>query len=171
MIIAISGKSGCGNSSVSNQLAKKYQYVFLNYTFRDYAKEHGLRFEDVHALAKQNKEIDEYIDNKQAELSQCGNCVIGSRLAIWKVQKPDIRVYLYASLPVRAKRIAARERRPFISSFCRTLIRDLRDKKRYKKYYDIDMSDYHFADLIIDTARNNVAEVIDIISRKIETIS
>lgn len=171
MIIAISGKSGCGNSSVSRALAEKYNCQLINYTFRDYANEHGLRFEEIHALAKKNKTIDGYIDEKQAELSRCGDCVIGSRLAIWKVPKPDIRIYLCAPLFVRAKRIANRERHFSISSLIRTFIRDIRDRKRYKSYYNIDINNYQLADLVIDTARNDVFEVVDIVSKKIESIS
>lgn len=170
MIIAISGKSGCGNSSVSRELAKKYSYRIVNYTFRDYADEHDLRFEEIHALAKKNKAIDAYIDKKQIELSQRGNCVVGSRLAIWKVPKPDLRVYLCAPSWVRAERIANREQLLSISSFIRTLIRDIRDRRRYRNYYKIDIDDYQFVDLVIDTSRHDIAEVVDIISKRIDDI-
>lgn len=171
MVIAISGKSGCGNSSISRQLTKKYNYQLINYTFREYADEHNLRFEDIHALAKKSREIDEYIDHKQATLSQLGNCVIGSRLAIWKVPKPDVRVYLRASLWTRSKRIAGREHSLYIGSFIRTCIRDIRDRMRYKRYYNINIANYRFVDLVVDTSRHGIDETVDIISKKMMSIS
>lgn len=168
MTIAVSGKSGCGNSVVSAELAKKHRYTLINYTFREYAQEHGLRFADIHALAKKDTTIDKYIDTHQAELSQKGRCVVGSRLSIWKVPDPDLRVYLKAPLWVRAQRIARRENLPQIVSFIRTLVRDRRDRLRYRHYYGIDINDYAFVDLIVDVKKHSVADVIDIISHKIE---
>ena len=168
MIIVISSKSGCGNSSVSKELAKKYNYAFINYTFRQYAQEHGLAFEQVHARAKQSSDIDRYIDERQIELAQKGDCVVGSRLSIWKIPNPDLRVYLTASLWIRAGRIAQREHISHLRSFFVTMIRDMRNHLRYKRYYHIDTNDYEFVDLIIDTSKNNIADVVDIICKKVD---
>jgi cytidylate kinase len=40
--IAISGKSGCGNTTVSTLLAKTLGIKLINYTFRQLAEEKGM---------------------------------------------------------------------------------------------------------------------------------
>ena len=44
--IAVSGKSGCGNSTVSRLLAEKLGLKLINYTFHDMAEEAGIPFEE-----------------------------------------------------------------------------------------------------------------------------
>lgn len=39
--VAISGKSGCGNTTVSSMLAEKLGIKLINYTFRQLAAEKG----------------------------------------------------------------------------------------------------------------------------------
>ena len=39
--IAISGKSGCGNTTVSNLLSKTLNIAMINYTFRSLSEETG----------------------------------------------------------------------------------------------------------------------------------
>ncbi len=52
-IIAISGKSGCGNSTVSGIVARKLQFDLVNYTFKNLALERGMTFEMVMDLSAQ----------------------------------------------------------------------------------------------------------------------
>ena len=40
--VAISGKSGCGNTTVSGMLAKTLGVTLINYTFRQLAAEKGM---------------------------------------------------------------------------------------------------------------------------------
>ena len=44
MRIAISSKSGCGNTTVSKMLAEKLGYKMINFTFRQMAEERGVDF-------------------------------------------------------------------------------------------------------------------------------
>ncbi len=44
MRIAISGKSGCGNTTVSTLVADRMNYKMINFTFRTLAKEKGIEF-------------------------------------------------------------------------------------------------------------------------------
>ncbi|MDA8409757.1 MAG: cytidylate kinase, partial [Treponema sp.] len=46
-IIAISGKSGCGNSTVSALVAKILGFGLVNFTFKNLAQERGLSFEEI----------------------------------------------------------------------------------------------------------------------------
>ena len=45
--IAISGFSGCGNTTVSKMTADLMGMDFINYTFRSLAEEDGISFEEV----------------------------------------------------------------------------------------------------------------------------
>ncbi|WP_319561485.1 (d)CMP kinase [Marispirochaeta sp.] len=159
-IIAISGKSGCGNTTVTHLVSKQLGFRVINYTFRTMAQEMGVSFEELCALAEKDDSYDLKLDRKQVELAREGNCVLGSRLAIWLLQnEADLTVFLDASLEVRAERIAAREGGTVIEVLEKTVARDQRDHERYKRIYGYNNDDYRFADLIIDTSVSDQYEV------------
>lgn len=167
--IAISGKSGCGNSTVSRIVAQRLSFRLINYTFRNMALERGLSFEEMHNLAQQDKSFDIYLDNKQVEMAMEDSCVLGSRLAIWMLKEADLKVYLKASPEVRARRIMKREGGDFDTIFRKTKLRDSRDTERYMAIYNIDNNSYEFADLIIETDSLNQEEIAELIVRQVES--
>lgn len=148
--IAISGKSGCGNTTVSRITAERLGFRMINYTFRMMAEEMGIPFKELHSLASTDPRYDKKLDKKQVELAEGGNCVLGSRLAIWMLKDADLKVYLDASLEVRASRIHDREGGDLQQVIKETRARDEADTKRYKELYNIDNNDFSFADLILD---------------------
>ena len=168
--IAISGKSGCGNTTVSKMVADKLDLKFINYTFRTMAEERGISFDALRQLAEESNAIDMELDKKQVHLAAGGNCVLGSRLAIWMIDDADLKVYLTASPDVRAGRIAGRENGTLEEKIAETEDRDQKDSARYKKTYAIDNNKYDFADLIIDTNINNVEEVVEIILGAVDSL-
>ena len=107
--VAISGKSGCGNTTVSRLVAAALGLRVVNYTFKSIAQERGMTFEEVCLLAESDSQFDLAVDRRQVQLAEEGGCVLGSRLAIWLLKESAFTVYLEASLPVRAGRIARRE--------------------------------------------------------------
>ncbi len=107
--VAISGKSGCGNTTVSTLLAKTLGISLINYTFRQLAEEKGMTLAEVIEAAKGDDSYDTYVDNHQVELAKQESCVLGSRLAIWMLKEADAKVYLLASDELRASRILKRE--------------------------------------------------------------
>jgi cytidylate kinase len=163
LMIAVSGKSGCGNTSVSRIMAKNLGLRFINYTFHNYAEELGIPFEELLARAKTDSSYDLELDRKQIELAREGGCVLGSRLAIWLLKEANLKVYLTASPEKRAERIAKREKRKIVDVLEETIRRDANDRARFLKLYNIDNDDYQFADCIVDTEKgdeNYVAERI-----------
>lgn len=168
--IAISGKSGCGNTTVSKTVADKLNLKFINYTFRTMAEEKGISFNELRQLAEESTAIDMELDKKQVYLAAEGNCVLGSRLAIWMIDKADLKVYLTASPAVRAGRIANRENGTLEEKIKETEDRDQKDSARYKKTYAIDTNQYDFADLIIDTDINNADEVVNLILSAVDRL-
>ncbi|MFP4374622.1 MAG: (d)CMP kinase [Spirochaetaceae bacterium] len=161
MKIAISGKSGCGNSTVSRIVAERLGLRLVNYTFRALAAERGMSFEDVRRQAEQDSSLDVYLDKRQVELAREGDCVLGSRLAVWLLEDADLKVYLTAPLSVRASRIQRREGGSFTEVLRKTRARDERDRSRYLQLYGIDNDEFEFVDLVIDTQRIQPEEVAE----------
>jgi len=159
--IAISVKCGSGNTTVSKLLSEKLNVKMINFTFRSLAEETGLTLPEIIEKAKTDDSFDIAVDTRQVEMAKEDSCVLGSRLAIWMLKEADIKVYLYASDEVRAKRIQNREGGSLdeIASFTR--MRDEQDSSRYKKLYNIDNNDYSFVDLEIDTSLYNPEEIVE----------
>ena len=149
--IAISGKSGCGNTTVSRLTAEKLGLRFINFTFRSLAEEKGLTLQEVLSLAAKDDRWDREVDNRQVSLARAGGCVLGSRLAIWMLPEADLKVYLKASPETRVRRIIKREGGVFEEAAAFTAERDRQDRERYLRLYNIDNDDYSLADLVVDT--------------------
>ena len=152
MKIAVSGKSGCGNTTVCRLLADALELRFINYTFRSLAQEKGLSLKEVLTLAAEDDSWDREVDRRQVELARMGTgCVLGSRLAIWMLPEADLKIFLSARPEIRVKRIQGREGGSFVSIEEFTKERDRQDHERYLRIYNIDNDDYSFADAVIDT--------------------
>lgn len=166
--VAISGKSGCGNTTVSGLLSKILGIKLINYTFRQLAEEKGMTLAQVIEAAKNDDSYDKYVDNHQVELAMKESCVLGSRLAIWMLKDADLKVYLFASDETRANRVFNREGGDIeqIKSF--TAMRDSEDTKRYKEFYNIDNNNYDFVDLFIDVNTKTPEEIVQDILDKLE---
>jgi len=156
MRIAISGLSGCGNSTVTALVAERLGLVRVNYTFRDMAQEHGLSFEELREKAeKEFPEVDLDLDARQVDIIlENKNCVVGSRLAVWldspvllkRIDLPrdqwfkfDHKFWLDASMETRAQRVAKRESRLYAPVLAETRKRDEMDADRYKRIYGISL--------------------------------
>ena len=164
MRIAISGKSGCGNTTVSSLVADRLDYPLINFTFRSLAQERGMEFWEFCTLAETDDSIDRELDERQVSMAMAQeNCVLGSRLAIWMLKEADLKVYLTADTKVRAQRIHKREGGSLHERLEQTTKRDEKDTARYRRLYGIDNSDTSVADLVIDTDGLAPRQVADII--------
>lgn len=165
MRIAISGMSGCGNTTTCKMLAEKLGYPVVNYTFRQMAQERNMDFWDFSALAEKDFSIDKELDTKQVKMAmEQENCILGSRLAIWMLKDADLKVYLDVSADERARRVATREGGTFEQRLEETKMRDELNKGRYMKIYGIDNTKPEgVADLIINADSKTPEEVVNII--------
>ena len=166
--IAISGKSGCGNSTVSRMVGERLRLRVINYTFHDMAKEMGVTFEELCERAEGDMSYDIRLDQRQRQLAAEPGCVLGSRLAVWVLKDADLKVYLVASPEVRARRIAERERAGFETVLTEMTARDRRDRQRYKRLYNIDNDCYDFCDIIVETNELDQFRVTDVIIRALK---
>ena len=165
--VAISGKSGCGNTTVSTLLSQKLNVQLINFTFRQLAVEKNLTLAQIIENAKTDDSYDIEVDTRQVELAKKQSCVLGSRLAIWMLKEADLKVYLFASDETRAGRIFNREGGDIEEIKKFTAMRDSQDSLRYKRLYKIDNDDYAFADLIIDTADYNPEQITELILKEL----
>ncbi len=165
--VAISGKSGCGNTTVSTLLSQKLGVKLINYTFRQLAAEKNMTLAQVIEAAKNDDSYDKYVDKHQVELALAEPCVLGSRLAIWMLKEADLKVYLYASDETRARRVYNREGGDLQAIKDFTAMRDREDTGRYKSFYGIDNNDYNFVDIIIDVNDKTPEEIVNIILDKL----
>lgn len=162
MKIAISGLSGCGNTTASKLVGEKLGLKVINYTFKDLSRELGIDFDQLHDKAEQDEKIDLMLDKKLIEESQ-QDCVLASRLACWLINA-DLKVWLHASLRTRATRIAERDGIALEEALKKTSGRDKKNIGRYKKYYGVNLKKFvEVADLVINNegyAPEQVASLI-----------
>ena len=173
-IIAISGKSGCGNTTVVGLLAERLGVSPINYTFRAMAVDRGISFEEMLILANADPSysFDRALDARQVELARAQarrrDCVIGSRLAMWLLPDATLRLYLAGSLEVRAARIHSREGDDLASKLAFTRERDESDHLRYLTIYGIDNNDLSSADLVVNTEQWMPSAIVDIVMTALE---
>ena len=170
--IAISGKSGCGNTTVSQVVAERLGLRFINFTFRSLAQERGISLEKVLELAEKDDWWDKEVDIRQVQIArENGGCVLGSRLAIWMLGDADLKVYLTAKPEIRAARIVKREGGNFEEVAAFTRDRDRQDHSRYLRIYNIDNYNNDFADLFIDTDHLDPDQIAQLIIEAAEKIN
>lgn len=165
MRIAISGQSGCGNTTISTMVSQQLGIPVVNYTFRNLAKEKGVDFSTICHMAQQDDDIDRQLDERQIRLAMAyKDCILASRLAIWLLKDADLKVYLRARVEERARRIQQREGGTFDQRLKETIERDRRDSERYLRIYGINNADpTGTADLILDTDGMQPEEVAALI--------
>ncbi|HEY1478169.1 MAG TPA: cytidylate kinase family protein [Chthoniobacterales bacterium] len=163
--IAISGHSGCGNTTATNNVGRTLALEVVNYTFRDLARDLLIPFEKIQRQAATSRVYDFLTDLILMRASLRPRVVVGSRLAGWLVDA-DLRVWLHASLEARAKRIFQREadkHASYESVLYRTLQRDEENRKRYLEVYGIDTNDRSDFDIIINTEKLTAEQVSSLI--------
>lgn len=79
--IAISGKSGCGNSTVSRMVAERLGLEVINYTFRNMAEDLGISFEELRRRAEKDDSMDRQLDARQVELAKTA---VVSLVPVWQ---------------------------------------------------------------------------------------
>ena len=169
--IAISGRSGCGNTTISKMIADSLNLRFINFTFRSIAEDRGLDLKTVLELAATDDSWDREVDTRQVLLArEEGGCVLGSRLSIWMLEEADLKVYLKATAHTRAGRIVKREGGNLDEVAAFTADRDKQDHGRYLRLYGIDTNVYDFVDLIIETDKLTPVEIAAKIIEKAKAV-
>ncbi|MHA2193820.1 MAG: (d)CMP kinase [Candidatus Thorarchaeota archaeon] len=153
-VITVGGLHGTGKSSIADAIAKRFNLrrMSAGVIFRQLAKERDLTLEEFSRVAAGDEGIDRLIDDKLREEAEKGNAVIDGQLAAWMAgDNADLKILLIASVENRIRRISERD-----------------GKARYLEYYGVDVSDHSVYDLIINTNKYDLEEVIAIVFTAIE---
>ncbi|MBY8998555.1 MAG: cytidylate kinase family protein, partial [Candidatus Thorarchaeota archaeon] len=114
--------------------------------------------------AEGNEDIDRLIDDKLREEAAKGNAVIDGQLAASMAgDNSDLNILLTASVENRIRRISERDGSDFEYARRETITREGSEKARYFEYYGVDVSDHSIYDLIVNTDKYDLEEVITIV--------
>ena len=166
IVIAISGFHGTGKSSLAKELSKEFSLKLISsgIVFRKIAEEKNLSLEELSRLAEESSDIDLLIDEHLKRIALQGNVIADALLSGWMLRGiADIKIWLKAPLEVRIRRIADREKRSYEEAFRETISREESEKKRFKKYYGIDLNDLSIYDFVLTTHPYSYDEVKKVI--------
>jgi cytidylate kinase len=174
MRITVSGLPGSGTTSLSRYLAESHGFFLISAgeVFRQLAKEHNLDLAEFGRLAEKDPSYDKMIDARQKEIaSQHDTIIIEGRLSGWMVPNADIRIWLFAPVSCRVKRIVFRDQIADEKSAEQiTLERERCEAVRYRTYYNIDINDLSLYDIILNSEHWNVEELGAIIDTAIQQL-
>lgn len=172
-IITIAGAPGGGKSSTADLVAKKlgFKRFSAGDFMRKIALDMGIPLNELNAIAQKDNHIDLKIDDEVRKAGKMEKVVIDSRLAFHWIPN-SFKVYLYLSPEIAKERIfnnlrvnALRKESEGSSSseeiYQKIIARLESEKKRYRELYGLDHTDQSQFDLVIDTNKNNLEEVVE----------
>ena len=155
IVITVSGLHGTGKTTVARILAESLQLRFFSAgdLFRQMAIRGELSLSEISQKASKNSDFDKLVDDRTREEAEKGNVVIEGLLSSWVAgKKANLRFYLYAPDDVRVLRIAKREHCSVEEARNATLFREDLERRRFKKFYAIDIDNHSIYDLSLNTA-------------------
>lgn len=176
-IITITGVPGSGKSSTADGVAKYLNYHrFSSGDFmRNIALDMGISLNDLGKIAETDGgKIDARIDDQVREAGKKENIVVDSRLAFHWIPE-SFKVFLDLPLEISKKRIfqSLQNNKLRIESegianidevYRKITERLANERKRYKDLYGIaNHTDPKNFDLVIDTNKNNLEKVVEIV--------
>jgi cytidylate kinase len=177
-IITICGLPGSGKSSTAIGVAKTLGYTHFSSgdLFRTMAKERGISVEEINHRAELEQEIDHAVDERLRRLASEDKLVIDSRMAFhWMPE--SFKVFLKIDPHVAAQRTFEQMRKSGRVSqnatsveevYKKTVERTASEIKRYTTLYGVDYTDESQFDLVVDTARYPLQEVVEKIVKEYE---
>lgn len=172
-IISITGTLGSGKSSTSDLVAKELGFSrFSSGDFmRKIALEQGISLNELSIKAQEDNSIDEKIDEEVKKAGKMEKIVIDSRLAFHWIPE-SFKVYLDLPPEIAQERILNnlkdnKLRRQSEDSltveeiYKKIIFRRESERVRYKKMYGINHTEKSNFDLIIDTNKNNLKQVVE----------
>jgi len=160
MIITISGMPGSGKSTVAGLVAKKLgiKHYSIGDLMGEIAVEKGISLLELSRIAEKSREIDELLDKKQSNLGNAqDNFVIDSRLG-WHFIPGSVKIFLDVDLDTGAKRVYQTKRKDEAENVSlkktkeNILKRIASEKRRYKRYYQLDYFKRANYDYVVDTS-------------------
>ena len=177
-IITICGGLGSGKSSTAKLVAKElgFKHFSSGDFFRQVGMELGLSVNEINKRAETEPEIDFRTDEKLRNMRNAEKVVIDSRTAFHWIPE-SFKIYLELpqkiarerilnSLKENALRAKSEQAKTVEEVFQKMSERFESEQKRYWELYKINNAENSNFDLVVDTNKNNLKEVVDIIVRE-----
>jgi len=155
-VITVSGPPGSGKTTYAKKIAEVFglRYFSTGRYFRELAIKQGMSLKKFHLKAEKDSKIDYEVDRKALEEAKKGGVVLDGHLTGWTAKDyADIKIYLTAPLQVRAKRIAKRDMKSVEEALEEIKLREESNKRRYLKFYGINIDDLSIYDIVINTSK------------------
>ncbi|MCX6744686.1 MAG: AAA family ATPase [Candidatus Parcubacteria bacterium] len=168
-IITISGTPGSGKSTIAQKLSEKLnaERIYVGAIRRELAREKGMTLEQLNEYGLTHPETDVDIDQKIAmqarQVAKKGPVIVEGRTQFHFIPE-SFKIFIKVTVEEGARRIwkqvqNAKEKKLRNEGEINSIIdlaadikkRVENDKKRYKKYYNLDHTDESHYDLVIDT--------------------
>jgi CMP/dCMP kinase len=172
MHISITGDLGSGKSTVAKEICRVlgFKYLSTGQIQRQLALERGMNTLEFNKFTDNNKEIDEYIDQKLKDINnQTETHVLDSRLG-WHFVKQSFKIYLMAVEEVAASRVLLDGKRigEPVSVDIKAKMKEQQERRkseteRFEKNYGIKQSIFKDFDAIIDASSATIIEVTNLI--------
>jgi len=177
-IITICGALGSGKSSTAKKVAEilGFKHFSSGDFFRQVGLELGLSVTETNIRAETDPKIDEMTDQKLRDMRNADKVVIDSRTAYHWIPE-SFKIYLDLPPEIAKNRIlnsikenALRAQSEQVTTseevFEKITKRFESEQKRYWDLYKINNKDMSQFDLVIDTNKNNLEQVVDIIVKE-----
>lgn len=174
-IITICGGLGSGKSSTAKKLAETlgFKHFSSGDFFRQVGLDLGISINELNKRAETEPEIDYRTDQKLRDMREADKVVIDSRTAFHWIPQ-SFKVYLDLAPEIAKDRVvkslkenALRSQSEQVSSpeeaFQKMTERLESEQKRYWDLYKINNKDLSQFDLVIDTNKNNLEEVVSMV--------
>jgi cytidylate kinase len=168
MIVCISGLAGSGKNTVGEIVAKKLNLDEVKLSFKDEARREKVDLMAVQREATKDESYDRELDREIVRRAKKGSCVVMTWLGPWIVKNADLRVWLNVSEKERAKRVAKRDKMSLKRALEHIRKRDENNRRRYRKYYGIDIMDHSIFDLEINSDVFNPQQIASIVIKAAE---
>ena len=184
IVLCISGMTGCGKSSVAKRLAKKYglEYFSGGDALKTLAVEMGYRSsgkgwwetdEGMRFLQQRVKEstFDTKVDERLLKWAGRGDVVLDSWTMPWLLKGKGFKVWLEASVKVRAERVAGRDGISLDRALTILKKKDEKTMVIYKNLYGFDLGrDFSPFDLVLDSNKLSADEVFKTVCTVVDRV-
>ncbi len=180
MIISFGGAPGAGKSTIAKMVAKELDLprYYMGEIRRQKAAERSMTLEEYNKLGETDPSTDLEVDEYQKELGEeKDNFIIEGRTS-WYFIPHSFKIYLDVDLKEGAKRLykesqnnnnRAGEEIKTLEDAEESIKRRMKsDKKRYDKYFGIDVNKPENYDSVIDTTNLSKNEVFEKVMEEIK---
>ena len=166
LAVAVSGLHGTGKSTYAQKIAEEFElrHVSAGELFRQIAAERNLSLGELSHEAEEKDELDRLLDERTEKEFERGEVVVDGLLAGWMVRgRYVLKVYLSAPYEVRVRRIASRDGVPYDEAERTTALRESIERRRFKRFYGIDIDDLSIYDLVLNTGLLSIESNVEVI--------